>query len=331
MTINSVGYAGTVTDAEWARLVPFAGRAEYTIPDPDSFRASAASGDRNVDISPGTAAGQGILDESDATVTLNLPSVGSGSRWDMIGLERDWGTGASTLVRVAGSAAKALPSRTQNPGIADVQPLWLLRVAAGQTAIQEFVDLRVFVGEGGCYARDDLVRSYVTRVGTRISIGTDTWVRGLNATGTPVWTKDDTGHPATAITFAPSSTLTATDVQAAIEQAAFGGAWVPLTSLGPHWSATTGHPPRIRRVGKRVDIAGAVTRGTGGSTGNMLTLPVGYRPPINIFIGAVVSSQGRVAELFTSQTGILLNPPGYTTGSGTPGEVYPLTGSWYID
>lgn len=188
MAINSIGYAGSVTDAEWARLIPLAGGSEYSVADPDSFRASIASGDRNVDISIGTAAGYGVVDENDAPVTVNIPSVGSGSRWDMIGLHRDWGTGTTTVVVVTGSASKVLPARDHDPGVLDVQPLWLVRVAAGQATVQEFVDLRVFSGNGGAWAADDLVRSYVERLGTSIVIGSTRWDRRLIA-DIPTWVR----------------------------------------------------------------------------------------------------------------------------------------------
>jgi hypothetical protein len=188
MTISSIGYTGTVTDAEWARLIPLAGGSEYTVPGPDDYNATVASGDRNVDISPGSAAGQGILDENDAHVVINIPSVGSGSRWDMIGLKRDWGAGTTTVVRIAGSSSKVLPSRDHNPGVLDVQPLWLVRVAAGQTTVQEFVDLRAFVGNGGAFALNDLVLSYLDRVGTVLNIGAIRWERRIVAS-IPQWVR----------------------------------------------------------------------------------------------------------------------------------------------
>jgi len=193
MTFTNIGYAGTVTDVGWAQLIPWAGGSEYCIPDADSFRANSAPGDRNVDISPGTAAGHGVLVESDSSVTINLPSVSSGSRWDLIALRRIWGTATSSVVRVAGGAAKAIPSILHNPGVEDFQPLWLLRVAAGQTTIQEFCDLRAFVGNGGAWGRDDLVRSYLTRVGTVITIGTVRWERRIDALGSAVWIRAGTG------------------------------------------------------------------------------------------------------------------------------------------
>ncbi len=189
MAISSIGYAGSVDEAEWAKLSRFAAGHTYLVAGPDDFRATPAGGDRGVEIATGVAAGAGIYDESDSPVTFNLPSVSSGSRWDLIGLERDWGTGTTSVDRIAGSASKAIPTRSTNPGVEDVQPLWLLRVTAGQTTIQEYVDLRAFVSDGGVWAADDLVKSYLDRVGTVLTIGDAVWTRRLSGSGTPEWVR----------------------------------------------------------------------------------------------------------------------------------------------
>lgn len=192
MAITDIGYAGTVSDVEWASLIPLAGGSEYAVPSPDDYRATVAAGTRNVDISPGVAAGQGVLSESGTTVTLNFASVGSGSRWDLVALHRNWGTTTTTLVVIQGGTAKALPARDNTPGVQDDQPLWLVRVAAGQTVVQEIVDIRAFVGNGGAYAVDDLVRSYIDRVGTVITVGTVRWERRI-ALGAAVWIRAGSG------------------------------------------------------------------------------------------------------------------------------------------
>lgn len=187
MTITSVGYAGTVDDVDWPLVTRLAGGASYNLGGPGDFNATPGVGDRAVRIAAGVAAGAGVVDTSDAAETLLLPSVASGDRWDLIGLRRHWATGVSSVVRVGGGASKAIPSRPNTPGVEDVQPLWLCRVRAGQTAVQEFVDLRVWVGDGGAYANDDLVRSYIDRVGTYIQVGAKRWARRIGTTGAAVW------------------------------------------------------------------------------------------------------------------------------------------------
>lgn len=189
MAITSVGYAGTVTDADWPLLSRLAAGHTYTVQDRTDFNATPGVGDRVVSISGGTAAGAGILDVSNSAVSITLPSVSSGSRWDLIGLRRLWSSGATTVVRVAGTANKVIPARASTPGIEDIQPLWLLRVAAGAVTIQEWVDLRCFIVDGGAFANDDLVRSYLTGLGTQISIKNVMWARRLDGSGNPVWVR----------------------------------------------------------------------------------------------------------------------------------------------
>lgn len=109
--------------------------------------------------------------------------------------------------------------------------------------------------------------------------------------------------------------------------------WVNITTFGAGWAATAGHQPRVRKIGDRVDIAGAVTRTTGAYT-DILTIPPGFRlagAHTNYFIGAAVTSTAIVLELFLNTTHKLTVPAGYGTGAiGNP-MVVPLVGSWYTD
>ena len=193
MAITSKGYSGTVNYADWAQLASMMG-AQYSVFGADAFKATAGTGDRQVKIATGTAAGQGILDVSDSTVTLTGGTVASGSRWDMIVLRRDWAAnsnaGQSSLTIIPGTGSKAIPTRQVGAGTKDDQPLWLVRFTAGQTAPQEFVDLRCWHGDGGVAAKDMLARDYLTRIGTRVWIQGVTWVLGFNSAGTATWVPD---------------------------------------------------------------------------------------------------------------------------------------------
>lgn len=190
MAIVSKGYAGTIDYADWAVLTDRLG-SQYSVFDPGAWMASAGGGTREVVIQPGAAAGKGIYDVSDAAVTLSGASVASGNRWDMIVLRRKWTAPAGTsLVLIQGNANRALPSREMTPGVLDDHPLWLVRFSAGQAAPQEFVDLRVWHGDGGCVAKDILARSVLTRIGSRVYIQGITWVYGFNVSGTPTWFPD---------------------------------------------------------------------------------------------------------------------------------------------
>nr|WP_274635526.1 hypothetical protein [Microbacterium bovistercoris] len=193
MAITSKGYSGTVNYADWAQLASMLG-AQYSVLGVGALAASAGTGDREVKVSAGSAAGQGILDTSDAVASLTGAAVASGSRWDLVALRRDWtandNAGESTLVLIQGSAAKAIPTREMGPGVKDDQPLWLVRFTAGQTAPQEFVDLRCWHGDGGLAAKNLMARDYLTRIGTRVWIQGITWVLGFNSSGLAAWVPD---------------------------------------------------------------------------------------------------------------------------------------------
>lgn len=114
--------------------------------------------------------------------------------------------------------------------------------------------------------------------------------------------------------------------------------WRHITTLGPDWVATSGHPPRVRKVGDRVDLFGALTLAAGGSVTNMLTLPPGYIPAgtyVNQFIGTAVSKNGVAYTLYTASLNpgiVRFHPSGYFAGgvSLEIGDTLPLLGSWYV-
>lgn len=186
MAITSRGYEGTVDYADWAVVATQMG-GTYSVFGADAFPISAGSGDREVVIGAGVAAGAGILDTNSSPVTLAGASVTSGSRWDMVVLHREWGVvNATTIELVQGGTSKAIPTRASTPGQEDDQPLYLVRFTAGQTAVQEIVDLRVWRGDAGLVANDLMVRDYMNRPGTQVRVGTSEWWRVL-VSGTPTW------------------------------------------------------------------------------------------------------------------------------------------------
>ena len=191
MAITSVGYERAVTYAELGALLAHAG-AQYSVFGVDSFRCGINFGgpDRSVRVLPGRAAGQGVLDDLDAAVTLIGSPVTSGDRWDMVVLRRNWTAKTTDLVLVSGSSAKALPDRSQEPGVEDDQPIALVRFSAGQPQAAEVIDLRVWHGDGGCTARDRLVLDYLDRIGTRVYLLDRTYVFAMRFDGNPQWVTD---------------------------------------------------------------------------------------------------------------------------------------------
>lgn len=202
MAITSVGYAGTVGDAQWALMIPRVGGSLFGVDSVAALKVTAAAGTRTIQIASGRAWASGILDTSNAAETKALASVPSGIRWDLVVLRRNWATKATTIEVVQGGSSKELPTRQNNPGVQFDQPLALVRVAAGQAAVQEIIDLRCVPGDAGLIALDDLARSYLSRVGTSVRIGDVHWDRVVNAAGSPVWISTamgDTGWIAPAL------------------------------------------------------------------------------------------------------------------------------------
>lgn len=166
MAVNSYGYPNLI--APGSIFARFAGQASghiYSALGHSDLRVTAAtSGTRRVNIAAGWVMGKGVMVNNTTAATLDLPAPSGASQWFLIGVKR-WVTNPaydpeatpgsqesspyiSQLVYVAGNASKAVPTVTQNPGTDDTQWLALVRLATGQTLVQEVVDLRLIAGEG---------------------------------------------------------------------------------------------------------------------------------------------------------------------------------------
>lgn len=188
MADQHIGYPGSVGATQLANWLPNVAASQYSVDGPlDAKVTTNAIGDRGVTIAPGTVIGDGIYDVFESGTNLNFGSVASGSRWDMVVLRRTWSStiGASTSIYtiIPGSATKGLPARNNNKGVLSDQPIALCRVQSGSTAVQEVVDLRVWAHNGGVFALDDLVKSYLDQPGTHLTIGTKSWVRTVTVSG----------------------------------------------------------------------------------------------------------------------------------------------------
>lgn len=254
MTITSVGYRGTVGEAQWAAMITRVGGVFYAVNDHTSFKVSIGAGTRTVAIAAGGASCTGIYDTSNAVETKTLAAVSSGTRWDMVVLRRTWATPVTTLEVIQGGSSKALPARNQTSGVVVDQPLALVRVVAGSTAIQEIVDLRCVAVNGSLLAFDTLARSYLSPVATSVRIGDIQWTRTVDATGSPVWTYVDV-TPDTG--------------------------WVDITR-NPGW--TWGFA-QARRIGADISVRIAAVRNVGWVVGNgVASLPAQFRPDARWYV-----------------------------------------------
>lgn len=196
MAIISKGYDGTILEGEWGQIVAFGGGTDYNVGGPEDWKVLVGSGDRAVRVRPGMALGHGVRDINDSDVVLSLPSVASGSRWDMIVARRNWSSNATTVARIEGVGIASIPTRNITPGTLDDQPLALVQVIQGQSQVGQIIDLRVWSGPGGLFATDRLVMGFLTRVGTIVTIDRQQYMRDIILpAGTPAWTRLSGGVP----------------------------------------------------------------------------------------------------------------------------------------
>jgi hypothetical protein len=162
------------------------------------LKPTTPAGDGFVAISDGTALGPGTIDQA-TTLPIFQFAAATGTRWDLVALRRDWQPpgGSSTVVIIQGGTAMDYPAVgtsasdwNRRPGIMDDQPLYLQEING--TLLGERLDLRVWAGAGGLYAKHDLVRSYINDVGTRIHIDGTDWLRIARTNANPEWVAEST-------------------------------------------------------------------------------------------------------------------------------------------
>lgn len=227
VAFTSHGYDTTTgnpyTEVAWANAHPSIGAASYGVRGPLEWKVSAVAGqDRTVSIAAGRGWGHGVTDSTFANETIQLDTITSGTRWDLIAVRRDWTptAGESKFIKVNGGATAVIPGgRVAEPGNIDDQPLALVQVTAGQTQPTVVLDLRTWSGDGGgLVAEHDLVRSFMDAVGTRLRIDGVGWTRAVGDNDTPVWVKEH--------------------VPSAMAAGRAGIGIVPANSLaGPFWQA----------------------------------------------------------------------------------------------
>ena len=187
------------TEGAWADAHPSIGLAKYGVRSPMHWKVTAVAGaDRTVSIAAGKGFGHGITDYTYANETLQLDTIASGSRWDLIAVRRDWTptAGVSKFVKINGGATPVIPGgRQSNAGGIDDQPLALVQVTAGQTQPTAIIDLRTWSGDGGVIvAAHDLVRTFMNSTGTRLWVDGIDWIRRVGANDTPEWVRANWVH-----------------------------------------------------------------------------------------------------------------------------------------
>lgn len=188
ITGSSLGYAGEVNELTgmnyWNRI----GASKYGVAGANDLKVSKTTGDRMLLVSSGIAWGHNIEDTLQTSVSVQLNSVSSGSRWDLIVVRRDV-TAGTTIEVVQGTSSKTLPSLTSTAASHPDQPLALCRVTADSTTVEEIVDLRCWASNGGVEVVDRLALDYLGTPGAAVKLGNTTW--RYEARDNNVWAWDN--------------------------------------------------------------------------------------------------------------------------------------------
>lgn len=207
VTFTSNGYDTTTTnpysEVAWANAHPAIGASAYGVRSAPDWAVTAVAGaDRTVSIAAGFGWGRGVTDQTVANDTIQLDTISSGSRWDLIVARRDWTptAGVTTFQKVNGGATQIIPGgRNVGPGNIDDQPLALVQITAGQTQPTAIIDLRCWAGNGGLVAKDVLVKSYLNILGASVYIGGVVWRYIPGANDVPTWVAFGSGATYSAI------------------------------------------------------------------------------------------------------------------------------------
>lgn len=155
MTITSYGYDGTLSEVGWATLSSFVGTLPRCM-NASSLLVTTTASNYGLSVAAGTAYGDGVVDISDAAVTLTGSAPASGTRYDTVVLRRNWaGTGGSTTVAlVTGTSTKAATVTYSTPGVQCDYPLALAAFTTTSTTAT-LTDLRAYGESVPTYASVD--------------------------------------------------------------------------------------------------------------------------------------------------------------------------------
>lgn len=134
MAITAVGYDGSVTEAQWAKLLRALGAGAGTQVVTSGFGVSVGVGTRALSVAAGEAYAAGVLVTSTAVEALTLAANTSGAtRYDAVVLELNWATNTAVVKAITGSAVA--PVLTQVAGTLWQIPLAVVAVPNGATTI----------------------------------------------------------------------------------------------------------------------------------------------------------------------------------------------------
>lgn len=192
MALTSVFYDGPVTETDRAKNR--GGVPDYGVYGVGDFEVKAhPSIPYAVLVTAGRAHGFGVTDEAAIDQVVQCDTLASGTRWDLIVVRRNWQPalgGPSTLVAIPAGTTAAIPAaRKVGPGVEDDQPIALVKWTGGLSAPAQIIDLRIWASNGALYARDELVLTYLTGIGTEINVNGVLWRSVIGANNIVSWNK----------------------------------------------------------------------------------------------------------------------------------------------
>jgi hypothetical protein len=176
-----LGFPGTVNAQQQATWLPAVGGARFGVVAPDDLEVVRNTGlDRGISINGGRIWGDGvysIFDETVPAATFALPAPAAGTtRWHMVVARRDWQNPYTlTFPAIDAGPTAALAARENNPGVTSDQPLALVEVIAGQSAVGQIIDLRCWNSGTLIIAKDERVKGYLAEIGAVLKVGRIKW------------------------------------------------------------------------------------------------------------------------------------------------------------
>lgn len=194
---SNYGFKGAVSSAETPQVL--GNGSLYSVEGKDDLKVTAGgTGDRAVTVAaaPNGAWGDAVLSKWTTGANLNCAANSTGStRYDTVVIRRTWTpagtpTGTATLMVLTGGSSVAIAAgRLTDRGITSSdQPIALVPVPNGSAVVGTPIDLRCWTGEGGGLVAEHVAAlQYMGSKGSQVQIGTTTYTRLEDGTGTSVW------------------------------------------------------------------------------------------------------------------------------------------------
>lgn len=130
MAWTSVGFDGTINEAQWASLSGLLGN-DYVAAGNGDCVVTAVGGARSVSVAAGSLYGDGVLSTNSGAETVAMTTPVNG-QWYVIALRRTWATNTAALVAIAGATTTtttptapptSFPTLNTNKGVLTDQPI----------------------------------------------------------------------------------------------------------------------------------------------------------------------------------------------------------------